>query len=313
MGTTSEKLFTPEFRRTGLGGSDGAAALGEDPYKTPLQLFLEKTGEIEPDDLSEKENVQFGTLVEDAIAEMYERKTGRTLWKLNETLRCDKYPFMFGHIDRRVVNMGYRRGFEAKNVNLDYWRFSDEWGEAGSADVPVRMLIQCNHYMYLYRAEVWDLAACVGGNSLHVYEIPRDEELIELIVEGEAAFWNYVETDTRPPLALEHPSAPDLIKKLYPGTTGETIQLDDRTVEIDGDTLSLMECRDLYKTLGPEIKEREKLREAARLAVLDAMGEAAIGVFPDGTGVKRTVIPGAPVSYTRKEYVRASFTNNPLK
>ena len=37
-----------EYRNQGIGGSDAGVVLGVNPYKTPLSLYLEKTGQISP-------------------------------------------------------------------------------------------------------------------------------------------------------------------------------------------------------------------------------------------------------------------------
>ena len=55
------KYGTPEwhtFRKSGVGGSEVAAALGLSKWKTPYQLWLEKTTDIEP--LDDNWNLQIG-------------------------------------------------------------------------------------------------------------------------------------------------------------------------------------------------------------------------------------------------------------
>jgi predicted phage-related endonuclease len=40
-----------------IGSSDAAAVLGLSRWKTPLQIWAEKTGQVVPDDISDKEAV----------------------------------------------------------------------------------------------------------------------------------------------------------------------------------------------------------------------------------------------------------------
>ena len=54
-------------RQKGIGGSDAASVLGISPWKTNVQLWEEKTGITEPEDISEKEVVRFGKESEAAI------------------------------------------------------------------------------------------------------------------------------------------------------------------------------------------------------------------------------------------------------
>lgn len=44
----------------GIGGHDAAALFGANPYKSPLQVWGEKTGRIEKPDLSQNKAVQRG-------------------------------------------------------------------------------------------------------------------------------------------------------------------------------------------------------------------------------------------------------------
>lgn len=47
-----------EFRKEGIGGSDAAAIVGLSKWKSPYQLWLEKTGQVEAEDISDKEVVR---------------------------------------------------------------------------------------------------------------------------------------------------------------------------------------------------------------------------------------------------------------
>ena len=55
-------------RSLGIGASETAAALGENPYRSPFSLWAEKTGKLEPADLSKFERVEWGNRLEGAIA-----------------------------------------------------------------------------------------------------------------------------------------------------------------------------------------------------------------------------------------------------
>jgi putative phage-type endonuclease len=63
-----------EQRRHGIGGSDAAAALGLSPWKTPLSLYLEKTGDARP--FRDNESMLWGRVLEPAIRAEYTRRTG---------------------------------------------------------------------------------------------------------------------------------------------------------------------------------------------------------------------------------------------
>ena len=50
-----------ELRRQGIGGSDAAAIMGLNPWKTPMDIWLEKTGEFLDDEEPENEKMYWGT------------------------------------------------------------------------------------------------------------------------------------------------------------------------------------------------------------------------------------------------------------
>ena len=52
-----------DIRQRGIGSSDAAVAVGLSPYKSALSLWLEKTGRKQPEDLSSKEAVLWGTVL----------------------------------------------------------------------------------------------------------------------------------------------------------------------------------------------------------------------------------------------------------
>jgi len=91
MALTAEQL---DERRHGIGGSDAGAILGVNPYRTPLQVWLEKTGKAEPDDLSDNEAVTWGNVLEDTIAREYSRRTGHRVQRRNATLTHRECPWM---------------------------------------------------------------------------------------------------------------------------------------------------------------------------------------------------------------------------
>ena len=60
-----------ESRTLGIGGSDAAAILGLNPYKSNVELFDEKTGRRMPKDISDKPYVKYGTEAETGCSAPY--------------------------------------------------------------------------------------------------------------------------------------------------------------------------------------------------------------------------------------------------
>lgn len=176
-----------DARRTGIGGSDAAAAVGISPWKTPYQLWCEKRGEgpvFEGNALTD-----WGNRLEPAIRQKYADDTGRIVRLPTETLRHPSIPFLLCHPDG-VTEDG--RLFEAKNT-----RVGERWTET---DVPEEHLIQVQHNMLVMGLEVADLAVLIAGSDFRIYEIRADLDLHRLLIERESEFWSRVERGDAPPI-----------------------------------------------------------------------------------------------------------------
>src|SRR5690606_18657199 len=64
----------PAVRRSGIGSSDAATVAGLNRWKTPLDLYLEKRGLVEPEPASEA--AEWGTILEPTILREFARRNG---------------------------------------------------------------------------------------------------------------------------------------------------------------------------------------------------------------------------------------------
>jgi putative phage-type endonuclease len=285
------ELAAPARRKKGIGGSDSAAALGQSRYKTAFQLYQEKLGLIDPEtmfDAEARERMKFGQLIEQVIADMFAQRYGVKLRRHNRIAHHPHFDWMLASYDRTID--GRREGLECKNVDSMGYRLG-EWGEPGSDQVPTEYFLQCAHYLATSGYDVWHLAACVGGNKLMCYVIERDAEMIEMIEEGEHEFWQHVQREEPVTLDYQHVSAIPLLKKMYPGSSGETVRLPPEAEALH------------YARL--DFEEQEKLMkagsDAARARLMHMMGDAALGLLPNGGG------------YTRKLVERKGYAVDPMK
>jgi putative phage-type endonuclease len=286
-----------EERRTGIGGSDAAAALGQSPHMTALELYHIKLGTPLAPRETDDERTSFGQLMENVIAQQYARRFEVKLRRKNSIVRHPKYPWMLANVDRLIE--GKRKGVEIKNVDSIAYRFNDEWGEPGSDQVPTPYLLQTAHYMCALDYPEWDLAACVGGNRLEVYHIVRDPELEEMLVDGEHEFWQHVIKGEPPELDYRHATAIPFLKRLYSGTSGETIYL-------PAEAEAMHYCR-------MDFDEQEKLMkagsDAARARLLQMMGVASVGLLPNGGGYTRKIVERKAYEVEAAKYVDFRFSS----
>jgi putative phage-type endonuclease len=263
---TAEQL---EIRRRGIGGSDAAAIVGLDTYRSAVDVWMDKLGLSEEQDM-EPEPAYWGNVLEEVVAREFERRSGLPVRRHTATMFHPKYHWMLAHIDRRIT--GQQRGLECKTINaFAGWKL----------DQPLeKHLIQVQHYMAVTGFEMFHVAYLIGGQRFAMFEVPRDQELIDMLIDAEADFWQHVETRTEPPFNPEHPRAEELLRRMYPGTDGGTIVLDD----------SMEHWHQVRMESTALARKYDAAADVAKCHILHAMGEAAIGVLPDGSCYRRKII-----------------------
>jgi putative phage-type endonuclease len=272
MSLTDEQVAE---RFTGIGGSDAAPALGISPWKSPLELFLDKREKRVG--IGTLEAMRWGTLLEPVIRQEYSNLTRRVVRMPEGTLRHPRHKFMLAHVDG-VTDDG--RIFEAKTA-----RSAEGWGRTGTDEVPHHYLVQVQHYMAVSGLSAADIAVLIGGSDFRIYEILADTELQGEIIEGEREFWKLVEDGTPPPPNWDTIDI-DLLKRLYPGTDGKTLVANDTDEH----------WRAVFEEALEKAKSNQKVADVAKLQLLAKMGEASRLVFEDN------------VQFTRKRIERKGYT-----
>lgn len=231
-------------RNSGVGGSDVGIIMGVNKWKTPVQLWMEKTGRKEGDPMNNA--MYWGTVFEDVVAREYSKQTGNKVVRVNKLLRHPSYSFMIGNIDRAVLQGNSKTvSFNQKLGKLTTNRIlecktangynTEAWGEEGSDVVPPSYLCQVQWYMGITDVPVCDIAVLIGGQDYRIYTIERDKELIDAMISKAADFWKLVETDTAP-----EPTTPDEAKELFPtATSGKIIEVGTNALHLIDDIKNL--------------------------------------------------------------------------
>ena len=249
--------FSPD-RTKYIGGSDIGAILGLSRFRSPLEVWMEKTGkEIKQIDSLP---LRFGSFAEEFVASEYSRSTGFDLIHDESIHIHPEHPFMSAHIDRFVLENGSTptRILECKTANPFS---SGEWGEVGSDEVPMNYLCQCIWYMAITNIDRVDLAVLFGNSDFRIYEIARDIALEKMVIQKATAFWQeHVLKDIAPP-AMSEQDCHTLFSK---GDAGKSI-------EAKAETLDLTKRLQL---LNSEIEVREEEISSIKHNIMNQMQEA---------------------------------------
>jgi putative phage-type endonuclease len=260
-------------RKHGIGSSDAAAAVGLNPYKSQLELWLEKTGrdtllpKIDPHD--EESPAYWGNILEPIVATHYTQRTGNRVRRINAVLqhRAPQLDWMLANIDREVIGANEVQILECKTAGINGARL---WKDG----VPVYVQLQVMHQLAVTGKQAADVAVLLGGQHLEIHRIERDDDLIERLIELERDFWGYVQRDTPPP-ADGSESADQALRCLYPQDSGATRDFSQDPILC----AAFDELQQARATLECHSKREAELKQFLQ----QAMGDASRATFANGS------------------------------
>lgn len=261
-----------EVRKQGIGSSDAGAAVGLNPYKSQLELWMEKTGrggalpQVDPND--EESPMYWGNILEPIVAAHYSKRTGNRVRRINAVLQHPDHDktWMMANIDREIIGANDVQILECKTAGINGARL---WKEG----VPEYVQIQVHHQLAVTGKQAADVAVLLGGQHLEIHRIERDDILIGNLIQLEREFWHYVETDSPPPTDGSE-SADLALRCLYPQDSGSTIDFKEDTA-LSSTFADLLLLRD-------SIAQQERLEAKLKQRLQQAMGSATGAVFETG-------------------------------
>lgn len=196
--------------RHGIGGSDASAVIGLNPYKTNQELWLEKTGQKIPEDISEKDYVKYGHDAEPLLRELFalHHPEYKVEYYGNNMIRNEKYPWAHASLDGELTDQDGRKGIlEIKTTNILQSMQREKWNDR----VPDNYYIQVLHYLLVTEYDFVELKAELRSvwqkeirSQIREYHIERKEveRDIEFLSEKEEQFWQTVKRKQKPDLIL---------------------------------------------------------------------------------------------------------------
>lgn len=198
-----------EARKRGIGGSDAGAAIGANKYKSNVDLWREKAGLTEPEDISDKPAVKFGKQAEEHIRALFMLEHPEYVVDYHEFYMYlnDTYPFIYATLDGELTDENGRRGIlEIKTSTIQNAQGWGEWKDG----IPQSYYVQVLHQL---AATDWDFAILYAylrtpysDTKARLIERTIEREDVEgdirYLIEQECKFWQSVKSGERPPLIL---------------------------------------------------------------------------------------------------------------
>lgn len=212
----AEKYILPDriawldARKNHIGGSDAAACVGMNPYKDNVRLWEEKMGMVLPEDISDKEYVQYGTEAEKYLRELFalDFPEYQVLYDENNMFLNSDLPWMHASLDGELVDQRGRHGIlEIKTTNILQSMQREKWNDR----IPDNYYCQILHYLAVTECDFAVLKARLKSEwngeliirEKHYFiERSEVEEDIKMLVEAERRFWECIKSGRRPDLIL---------------------------------------------------------------------------------------------------------------
>lgn len=247
-----------------LGGSDAAAVLGVSPWRTPLDLYLDKIQPAKEDvsvDRHRAAALNRGKRLEPYVLDMLEQEHGIASIERNARYIDPEHRFLACEIDAETLYGENVANIEVKTVHPFKVK---EWGEVDTDSIPVHYTAQAMHGLMVTGRERCIFAVLIG-DELRLYNVDRDDETIVAMRDREVAFWNDHVLARVPPEAI---SSSDMVK-LFAKDAGSAVEATPELAELVGE----------IRHLKTRLKEGEQLVEEKVLRLQLYMAEAATLTF----------------------------------
>lgn len=258
-------------RRKLIGGSDVAAILGISPWKTPLDVYLDKIQpRSEKPDQNKARVYSRGKRMEPYVVDLLAEESGAKIVRRGQRYRDPEFDFMAAEIDAETDRY---ENVEIKTVSPFK---AKEWGEEQSDEVPVHYTAQVMHGLMVTGRSTCIFGVLIGADDFRIYRVLRDEETIAAMRAKEVEFWDRIVRRDPPP-----PSTAGDILELFERDSGRVINADESTIK------AVYRMREIKELLKPLEREYEKLKERVQIYMQDA-AVLAVGGIPLATWKTQT-------------------------
>lgn len=284
---------SPEWlakKGTYIGSGDIATILGLNPYKTPLKLWAEMTGKVQP--VEENDAMWLGRRLEEVVVDFYQKK--------NPEAKQQKNLYLWGH-----------DSFEMLMATPDYWiwegeaqgvheiktahfRKGNEWKE-DEKKAPLAYQCQGHWQCGITKTKFFRLTCLVGGRELPSLRFNFDPSIFDMMVEKALAFWDCVKDKTPPPALADDA---ETLTEIF-GKKEEVRDLPTDFLTLFAEYDDANEKFEVHEKLAEEFKEK---REGVKNRIRQ-LGEGAKIVTCADRKASFSFVEGREVSYYRKPYV----------
>lgn len=271
-----------ERRRRSIGGSDAPAVLGVSPWRSRWQVWAEKCGLSEPEEI-DAEMRYWGHALEPVVIARLCEEMGCEVVPVEEHIVSSEHKHMACHPDAVVHHPDYP-GIGVVDVKTAM--HAEDWDE----EPPLHYQVQIVHNMIVTGAK-WGVLACLlYGRRFRYCVFVREEvegaegdvrvspDFERHLIETERSFWENVELG-EPPSEIRPADLP-VVAQHYAAQRPEVVALPPEAEALD----------DEYADCTAEIKRLEQRREAIKAELATLIGQNTAGTMSNGGTWKWTTV-----------------------
>jgi len=278
--TFPDKQAWLDARLVGISGTDAGVICGVNPWKSRYRLWAEKRGLVS-DEIEITGPIEWGVILEPVVRDHYASLFPDREVTPGEELTIHYHPdhdWMIGSFDGFVENEAGEQGiYEGKTAG----HFA---GSKWEDEPPLHYQIQGQHYLAVSGGKFVTFAVLIGGQRFLSFDLPRNQEFIDVLVEREREFLDMVENNIEPEIDQSSSTAQALGQGFMSYRPGESVVLPDESADWDEQRVTVMS----------QIRELEATKEGLDNRLKAALGENEVGQ-----------VPGKDVSYSWKAGGRA--------
>lgn len=253
-----------EWRRKGIGGSDASAVAGFNRYRSPMAVWMEKTGQFEEDPPGEP--AYWGSVLESLVAEEFEKRSGLETLRISMMYQHHEHEFMLANLDGLIKDPAKEGPGILECKTASAYKLNEWDGDR----IPDEYMIQMQHYMAVTGCTWGYFAVLIGGNTFIYKPVERNEAMIQSLIKLEKEFWEeYVIGGGAPPMDGSDASV-NLLNHLYP----DAVQASE--MELNSEQYGLIELLEQAKDAAKVANEVVRLYENQ---LKDAIKDHEIALF----------------------------------
>lgn len=257
-------------RTHGIGGSDIATIMDENPWSSPRKIWMSKLNMFQADKQpTQSEAARWGNLLEPVVANEWALRNSKQWIHIPVTLQSEEMPWMLANVDGFVLTNDRKSITGILEIKTTTAYNEDAWKEG---PLPYYYLCQTNWYCGICGLSEYDIVCLVGGQHLYGYHLLADPVFFMREKSAAQDFWEN-----------------NVLKGIEPKLTGNDLQEQQEKEFSDETPPAIYNDEDSERVVNSYIELRDKIsaldkvKKALYAQLYTYMGTSTEGIIGEHT------------------------------